>query len=92
MDAYDLIKSRTPEERRRERDARDIARKWANQKGMDGIRVVRGTTIQAGPELTDPAPFGTNGGGGTAIEHVFIINNNGIAEYWSIPATYLGPV
>lgn len=85
MNAYDQIKSRSPEQRRRERDAREVARQQANQKGADGIRVVRGGTVQAGPELTDPPPFGVNGGtSGSGETHVFIFINNGIAEYWSI--------
>jgi len=52
-DAYDFTRSRTPEERRAERDERAAKTRQANLRGFDGIEK-RGDVVQAGNELTQP--------------------------------------
>lgn len=82
LKAHDYIKSRTPEQRRVERDLRDTQRRQANRRGVNGIEV-DGDVIRAGPELTDPAPFGINNGsvanGNTA--RLEVIENAAIVFY-----------
>lgn len=67
--AYDQIKSRTPEQRRARRQVEDNQRRAASLRGAQGIQR-DGDIIRAGPELTNPITSGASTTGTMDLEVV----------------------
>lgn len=71
----------------------------ALQKGLaaevswhQGLRGDNGVTVNGNVISGNVSRAGTTDGTSTVERHTFIFNNNGVAEYWSVAAIYLGAV
>lgn len=85
---YHQIKSRTPQERRKERDVRGQARLMADMKGQDGVQV-DGNVIRAGAELLDPL---RGNGGANGLTPVVVtgclngVESSAVGAYFTPPS------